>query len=132
MPIRFGHTDPAGIVYFPRFLHLFHCAFEDFFGDNGIPYRESVETEKTGWPAVHVDVDFQSPLRFGDTFDIDVWVKELGTKSATFAYRGRTEGRDVATARITVVCIDMATFRGQPIPEKYRALFEAHQEPPTD
>lgn len=132
MPIRFGDEDHARIVYFPRFLHFFHCAFEDFFGDNGIPYRESLETDQTGWPAVHVDVDFQSPLRFGDTFEVDVWVKELGNKSATFAYRGRTEGRDVATAHITVACIDMGTFRAQPIPDKYRALFEAHREPPTD
>ena len=98
LPIRFGHEDHARIVYFPRFLHFFHCAFEDFFAGNGIPYRESLETDQVGWPAVHVDVDFQSPLRFGDTFDVDVWVAEMGTKSAKFAYRGRCEGRAVATA----------------------------------
>lgn len=132
MPIRFGDEDHARIVYFPRFLHFFHCAFEDFFAAGGIPYRESLETDQTGWPAVHLDVDFQSPLRFGDTFEVDVWVEELGTKSATFAYRGRTEGRDVATATITVACIDMGTFRAQPIPDKYRTLFEAHREPPSD
>ena len=132
MPIRFGHEDHARIVYFPRFLHFFHCAFEDFFAAGGIPYRESLEGDQTGWPAVHVDVDFQSPLRFGDLFEIDVWVAELGTKSAQFAYRGRTEGRDVAMAHITVACIDMGSFRAQPIPPKYRELFEAHRTPPPD
>ena len=132
MPIRFGDEDHARIVYFPRFLHFFHCAFEDFFAAGGIPYRESLESDATGWPAVHVDVDFQSPLRFGDRFDVDVWVEKLGTKSATFAYRGSTGGRLVATARITVACIDMDSFRAQPIPDKYRTLFEAHREPPTD
>ena len=132
LPIRFGHEDHARIVYFPRFLHFFHCAFEDFFAGNGIPYRESLETDQVGWPAVHVDVDFQSPLRFGDPFDVDVWVAEMGTKSAKFAYRGRCEGRAVATAEITVACIAMDTFQAQPIPPKYRALFEAHREPPTD
>ena len=132
MPIRFGDEDHARIVYFPRFLHFFHCAFEDLFGHNGIPYRESLEADRTGWPAVHVDVDFQSPLRFGDTFTIDVWVEKLGTKSATFAYRGRVGDRDVATARITVACVGMDTFRAQPIPEKYRALFERFLDPPSE
>ena len=132
LPIRFGHEDHARIVYFPRFLHFFHCAFEDFFGHNGIPYRECLETDQTGWPAVHVDVDFQSPLRFGDVFTIDVWVKEIGTKSAKFGYRGRVGGRDVATATITVACVAMEPFGGKAIPEKYRALFERFRDPPSD
>ena len=46
----------------------------------GVPYRESLEADATGWPAVHVEVDFQSPLRFGDVFDVDVWVEKLGGK----------------------------------------------------
>ncbi len=37
--VRFGDEDHAGIVYFPRFLHFFHCAFEDFFDEQGHPYR---------------------------------------------------------------------------------------------
>ncbi|HJL49494.1 MAG TPA: thioesterase family protein [Polyangiaceae bacterium LLY-WYZ-15_(1-7)] len=131
LKIRFGHEDHAGIVYFPRFLHFFHCAFEDFFDAQGHPYKQVLDEAGFGWPAVHLDVDFQSPLRFGDRFDIDVWVEELGTKSATFAYRGSVAGRLVATARITVACIDMQRFRGVPIPEVYRALFERFREPPA-
>ena len=128
--IRFGDEDHARIVYFPRFLHFFHCAFEDFFAAHGHPYRKVLDEDGYGWPAVHVDVDFQSPLRFGDRFDIDVWVEEVGTKSATFRYRGRCEGRDVARAKIVVACIDMKSFKGIPIPEPYRGIFEANRTPP--
>lgn len=132
MPVRFGDEDHARIVYFPRFLHFFHCAFEDLFDHNGIPYRECLDVDHTGWPAVHLDVDFHSPLRFGDTFDVDVWVERLGTKSAVFAYRGSCEGRNVASARITVACIDMKAFRAQPIPARYRTLFQRFVDPPDD
>ena len=131
IPVRFGDEDHAGIVYFPRFLHFFHCAFEDLFNDNGIPYRECLDVDFVGWPAVHLDVDFKSPLRFGDEFLIDVSVSRLGTKSATFSYRGSCEERDVASAEITVACIDMKSFRAQPIPEKYRDLFSRFAAPPT-
>ncbi len=123
MPIRFGHEDHAQIVYFPRFLHFFHCAFEDLFAHNGIPYRECLEGDRTGWPAVHLDVDFHTPLRFGDTFLVDVETAHLGEKSAVFSYVGWVEDRKVASAKITVACIDLDSFRSQPIPAKYRALF---------
>ena len=125
MPVRFGHEDHARIVYFPRFLHFFHCAFEDFFGAHGRTYREVLDDDKLGWPAVHVDVDFHSPLRFGDTFEIFVWVERVGKKSATFRYLGRTESRDVASASITVACVDMDAFRGKAIPPFYREIFES-------
>ena len=50
----------------------------------------------------------------------------------TFAYRGRKRGAEavVVEARITSACIDMTTFRGVPIPPKYRALFEKHATAP--
>ena len=124
IPVRFGDEDHARIVYFPRFLHFFHCAFEDFFAHHGVPYRECLETDKTGWPAVKVETDFHSPLRFGDVFEVDVGVAKLGSKSASFAYRGHIGERLVATATITVVCVDMDDFKAKPIPEKYRKIFE--------
>jgi len=31
LKIRFGDIDRAGIVYFPRFMHYFHVALEEFF-----------------------------------------------------------------------------------------------------
>ena len=39
LKIRFGDIDHAGIVYYPRFLHYFHVALEEFFGQQlGIDY----------------------------------------------------------------------------------------------
>ena len=32
IPICFGETDPAGVVYYPRYFHYYHRAFETFFG----------------------------------------------------------------------------------------------------
>lgn len=132
IPIRFGDEDHAGIVYFPRFFHFFHCAFEDFFNEQGHSYQKVLDEDGAGWPAVHIETDFKRPLRFGDVLEVEVTVERLGDKSATFRYRGLKAGAEaegeVATARITVACIDMKTFRAQPIPEIYRELFERHLE----
>lgn len=134
--VRFDDEDHAGIVYYPRFFDFFHRAFEDFFNDQGHPYREVLDTHRTGWPAVRAEADYHSPLRFGDTLRMVLEVERVGEKSASFRYRGyrREEAQDVhiVTGRVTVVCIDMDSFRGKPIPDVYRALFEKHRVPESD
>jgi 4-hydroxybenzoyl-CoA thioesterase len=126
--VRFGDEDHAGIVYYPRFFDFFHRAFEDFFKDHGVPYKEVLDVDNCGWPSVHAEADFKSPARFGDTLTMELEVERIGEKSATFAFRGvnRAEGRVVLTGKVTCVCIEMDTFAPQPIPDKYRAMFEKH------
>ncbi len=128
--VRFSDEDHAGVVYFPRYLHFFHCVFEDFFETEGVPYAECLDVDRIGWPAVHVEVDFRAPLRFGQVLAVRMVVERLGEKSATFRYEGReaASGRLCAEARITVACVDMDSFRAVSIPPKYRALFERHLE----
>lgn len=125
--VRFGDEDHARIVYYPRFFHFFHCAFEDFFDHQGLPYRACLD-EGVGWPAVHAEADYQRPVRFGDDLDFEVSLTKIGKSSATFRYVGTRRGDDAPAVIGTVICacIDMKTMRAQPIPEKYRALFEQH------
>jgi len=126
--IRFGDEDHAGIVYYPRFFDFFHQVFEDFFEEHDLPYRQVLDVDRIGWPAVHATCDWRRPVRFGDVLVVDMTTKRLGNKSATFAYRGHLEGQPEdqihVEAEITVACIDMDSFRGTPIPDKYRRLFE--------
>jgi len=131
IPARFGHSDPAGIVYYPRYLHYCHCAFEDFFADAGKPYFDVLMNEGLGWPTVHLETTFQQPLRFGQELSIDVSVTKIGNSSATFRYRGYREGEseDVMRAEITVVCVSFTDLKPRPIPPAYRELFMAHLVP---
>lgn len=124
--VRFGHEDHAQIVYYPRFFHFFHCAFEDFFDQQGFPYRACLDDDRIGWPAVHAEADFVKPVRFGTDLQMKLDVTRLGDKSATFAYEGSVERELVCRGKITVVCISMDNFRSRCIPDKYRAVFERH------
>lgn len=131
--VRFDDEDHAGIVYFPWFFHFFHSAFEDFFVEQGVPYRECFEVDRIGWPSVHAEADFIRPTRFGDALRIEMWLEKIGNSSAVFSYRGWVTGdaTDRVRAKITVACLDMNTFRATPIPPKYRALFEKHLRAPA-
>jgi 4-hydroxybenzoyl-CoA thioesterase len=125
--VRFGDEDHAQIVYYPRFFNFFHIAFEDFFNDQGLPYQDVLDRDGVGFPTVHVETDFRRTLRFGDIFEVELTVERIGTSSAVFHYVGRKEGEVAAEARMTVVCVEMKTWRPRPIPERYRALFERHR-----
>ena len=126
--VRFGDEDHAGIVYYPRFFDWFHQVFEDFFEEVGMTYQQVLDDDHAGWPSVHAEADYASPARFGDVLRVELSVERIGKSSTTFAYRltNAGDGRLVATGRVTCACVDTRSFRAQPIPAKYRALFEKH------
>jgi len=84
--------------------------------------------DNCGWPSVHAEADFRSPARFGGVLSIELTVERVGSKSATFLFRGvnRKEDRLVLTGKVTCVCVFMDSFASRPIPDKYRAMFEQH------
>ena len=120
-PVRFADVDHAGIVYYPRFFHYFHLAFEELWRARigARAYSHIINDDRIGFPAVRAECDFKEPLRFGDTAEIELTVARLGARSITFRYRVfRAEPRALA-AEGKVVCavVDLARFVAIPIPE---------------
>ncbi|MGE3173364.1 MAG: acyl-CoA thioesterase [Planctomycetota bacterium] len=123
---RFGDIDDAGIAYYPKLLHYFHCAFEDWWSDAlGRPYPALLHDDELGLPAVHLDVDFYQPIRYGDEPIVHLGVLRIGSASVEFGF-WMTRGDDPAPlcrARITTVAVDMATMQKQRLPDPWRARF---------
>jgi 4-hydroxybenzoyl-CoA thioesterase len=132
MPVRFADVDHAGIVYYPRFFHFFHVAFEELWRARVGPraYSELIDRDRVGFPAVRAECSFAAPLRFGDTAEIEVTVARLGGKSITFRYRiyraATPEQPRTPSAEGTVVCavVDLARFVAIAVPERVIALLE--------
>jgi 4-hydroxybenzoyl-CoA thioesterase len=125
-PVRFADVDHAGIVYYPRFFHMFHLAFEELWRTRIGPkaYSELIDRDRIGFPAVKAECEFKAPLRFGDTAEIEVTVSRMGARSITFRYRiYRQEPRALA-AEGSVVCavVDLARFVATPVPERVVAM----------
>jgi 4-hydroxybenzoyl-CoA thioesterase len=125
--VRFSDVDRAGIAYYPRMVHWFHVAFEDFFeGFVGVPYATVLERENLGFPAVDLKVEFVKPTRFGELLTVRVVLERVGNASSTFRYDVLGPDGDVrAVARVTVVCVALDTLKPKPLPPKYREKFTA-------
>ncbi|HEU0034187.1 MAG TPA: thioesterase family protein [Kofleriaceae bacterium] len=129
-PVRFSDIDHAGIVYYPRFFHLFHLAFEELWRARIGPhaYSELIDRDRIGFPAVRAECDFKAPLRFGDTAEIELSIERLGSKSITFHYRvfraaDAARARELcAEGRVVTAVVDLARFVAVGIPERVTAM----------
>jgi 4-hydroxybenzoyl-CoA thioesterase len=132
--VKFEEVDAANIVFFARFVTYAHEAMEHFFGGLDGGYAGLILHRKVGLPAVHVDIDFKAPARYGDLLRIETRVARLGTRSAVLWYRMHhvaegALGRLSCDLKHTVVTTDLGTLTSCDMPPDVRALLTQHLEP---
>ena len=124
LQVRFGHVDPAGIVYFPRIYDYLHDVFEELWEKHvGQRYYHLLLEKKVGFPLVHSSVDFKSPLRFGDRPLVSVTCFKLGRTSLGLRYVFRLGETLILEAQQVTACIDVDTMNPVAIPDPFRAKF---------
>jgi 4-hydroxybenzoyl-CoA thioesterase len=116
--IRFGHCDPAAIVFYPQYVVLFHEVQEDFFQYGlGTDYHAMI-AGGLGAPIVQMDAVFQRPSRMGDVVDFVVSVKAIGTSSITTAFECFGADGLRVSAGLKFVMVDHTVRRTVPIPQE--------------
>ena len=134
--VCFGDIDNAGIVYYPRFMHYFHLAMEEFFSNEiGIDYAEVLHQRKISLPTVRVQADFRRRMRYGDQINIEVRIVNIGRTSITWGYRGyRMTGEEerVVEGENVTVCVNPETFEKIDVPEWLRKGLTAYVERTND
>jgi 4-hydroxybenzoyl-CoA thioesterase len=109
--VRFGDIDYAGIVYYPRFLHYFHVALEEFFeAEVGIDYPAILKRHRLGFPTVHLETNFRRSLRYGDLIDVEIKVLRVGRTSVTWGYKGYNGQTLAVEGQNVTVSMNMDTF----------------------
>ena len=128
--VCFGDIDNAGIVYYPRFMHYFHLAMEEFFGSElGIDYAEVLHKLNLSLPTVHLQADFRRRLRYGDQINIEVKVVDIGRTSITWGYEGyrvRDVGEIAVEGQNVTVCVETETFEKKEVPQWLREGLTAY------
>ncbi len=125
VPIMFHDVDAAGTAYYPRLIDFCHCAFEALFNARIGPSYSKVIGGGVGFPSVHFEVDFVSPIRHGDVIDIGVRVAQVGRTSVTLAFEARRARRLLFRAKNVVVVVDLKTMTKRPLNARMRRRFLA-------
>ncbi len=122
--VEFSETDMAGIMHFSNFFRFMEAAEHAFFRSLGFSIHPARAHRSLGWPRVHADCDFKHPLRFEDTVEIRLLVRQKKAKSIvyTFIFRKLNEQppREVARGTLAVACVKRdktsGKMTGVPIP----------------
>ena len=116
--------DPAGIVYFGNFFRLFEQAEEELYL-RAARYRQRLLDGYSIWmPRVEAHVKFVSPIKNGRAIRIRIDPQFKGEKTVRFEIEVLDDeaGTQLATASVTVVCVDRANFKARPIPDEIRQV----------
>lgn len=132
--VRFGDTDPYGIVYFVSYFRYCHLAIEEFLRALGLRPEETFRNVREGFglPIVEAWCRFRRPARYGDTLKIATRIQELRPKAVIFRFDFYPEAGEELLAEGTahLVAID-AHWRARELPAHLReALAGAHRAPP--
>jgi 4-hydroxybenzoyl-CoA thioesterase len=120
--IRFGHTDPAGIVYYPHYFDMFNGVVEDFFDDAvGASFQFMRAEYKVVTPLRHIEADFIAPCRIGDQLQFAMTLVALGRTSLKLTIDGSVDGSPRLQARLAIVFISAETGKATAPPEAIAA-----------
>jgi 4-hydroxybenzoyl-CoA thioesterase len=126
--IRFSHTDPAGIVYFPEYFDMCNAVIEDWLAEEmKVDYPTLTLKERLGTPVVHAECDFYVPSRWGDRIQLSLLVERLGRTSLAYRIIGHNGGVVRLAARIVVAFIHLDSGKTLPLPEPFRQKVEAYR-----
>ena len=123
LTVEWGHCDPAGIVFNPRF-------FEFFDWSTALLVRATLGVEKSamrakygvmGIPLVETNATFHRPARYGDEIEITSTVIAVGRSSFEVEHKLfnkgalAVEGRE---KRVWVIEEPDGRLKSQPMPEE--------------
>ena len=125
--VGFSDTDAQGVVYYGRYLPYFDIARTEYHRHLG-----GLET-RPQFAMRACAVEYHAPARFDDLLEVFIRVERIGTTSVTYelaAYKLSDDEPEVlmATAKQTIVSIDLTTRRPTPVPELVRASVAAFEE----
>jgi acyl-CoA thioester hydrolase len=114
--VRFSDLDGFGHVNNAVFSIYLEQARLAWFGryapDEPMPLRDVI--------LARTEIDFRSPVAFGETVAIGVRPARVGTKSFEFEFELRVGDRLVAEARSVLVGYDYGSGRSIEVPERWR------------
>jgi 4-hydroxybenzoyl-CoA thioesterase len=121
--IEWGHCDPAGIVFYPRYFEIFDASttalFQHALGMTKFQFLKHYGF--AGYPMVDTRSRFMIPTRFGDRVEIETTITELKRSSFQITHRLMKDGELAVEGFETRVWVgydpaDPSRIKSQPIP----------------
>lgn len=122
--IRFQHCDPAGIVFYPRFLEMVNQLVEDWFEEAlELPFVQ-LHTE-AAIPTVSLNIQFRNAARLGDLITKHLFVSKISRTSLVYTVQFLREQTTILHGEVTLVYVRYneahTDIQSAPWPDNLRA-----------
>ncbi len=126
--VRFSHCDPAGIVFYPRYVELCNEMVEDWFADGlGFPLHKLQQELRLTIPAVRLESEFLRTSTHGDVLDFTLNVRGLGRSSLSLEVEAHCEGALRVRFALKLVLVSLDSMRAVPVDDAWRERFGRFQ-----
>ena len=125
-PVRFASCDAAGIAYYPKLFEICDGVIEDWTAEAlGVPRKVLHLEQARALPTVDLRSSFERPARLGDTLDMTLAVRAVGSSSVDLELTADVDGARCFTVAYRQVLMDMRSARSMPWPEEWRVRLDA-------
>ncbi len=83
--IYYEDTDCGGVVYYANYLRYMERARTEYLASKGQSVKKLME-EGTIFMVLRVEIDYESPARYGDVIEIETWVRDATRATMVFEH----------------------------------------------
>ena len=126
LQIRFGHCDPAGIVFYPRYFEMLNAVVEDWCAQElGFSFSYLHHQLGLGLPTVKLETEFKKVSILGEIINARLRVQKIGASSLHLSvdYLGADNALRLSV-NLVLVCMDLASHKAQAFPAPLRNALE--------
>ena len=131
LQVRFRDTDAFGHVNNAVFFTYIELARIRYLLD---VLQPAEPFERMPLILARVELDFRSPIMFGEDVEVATQVDRIGRSSIAMSHRltAGTDGRLVGEAQSVLVTYDYAAARPMPVPDEWRSRIAQHEGRPLE
>jgi acyl-CoA thioester hydrolase len=129
LQVRFRDTDAFGHVNNAVFFTYIELARIRYLLD---VLQPAEPFERMPLILARVELDFRSPIMFGEDVEVETQVDRIGRSSIAMSHRLTANGRLVGEAQSVLVTYDYAIARPMPVPDDWRERIGAYEGRPLE
>lgn len=105
--IYYEDTDCGGVVYYANYLRYMERARTEYLAVKGLSVKNLMD-EGTIFMVHRVEIDYKAPARYGDTIEIETWVRDVSRATMFFEHimREKSSRRVFVECRAKMVYVD--------------------------
>ncbi|MES2106989.1 MAG: tol-pal system-associated acyl-CoA thioesterase [Pseudomonadota bacterium] len=115
--VYYEDTDAGGIVFYANYLKFFERARTEWLRAAGISQQQMTQSHQVMFVVKGTAVEYHAPAKLDDELKITVVVERLGRASVQFVQEAWCGDACLATGRIKVGCVGIASLRPSAIPD---------------